>query len=544
MSIENRAIRILWMLVAVLVGVFGSCQPELGKLAAEEPWEFSPYRVRAWVHMDDHPALNARLFEQFKYDVPYFGKLMDKSGWRISIEPAPVGYKHLIDRGVESIELTDEQKVQGDIRRGDRIAFVHISHTANEFSIQSRQFDCQTHLWGPTSTKKTIYPSRLPRLLFESIQETLVPIAKIEKIEGKYVRLRVRASQIMKKVENGVLVPNTNSPGWIDLSSTFLPVVRLNDKDGYIRLKDGIKVYDWTFLRPVEEVRSEHVEDESYIKAEIHGAKRAPLAGRTNRSQRKFALVVRPTLKETRLQLVTREKNPKPIPDKKIYLKYPGEKDSKVIGRTDRKGEIVIKSNDQPLHLIYIKSGERRILARLPIVPGYFANLNANMQDDKVRLRAEGVLAGLEFNFMDLTVRRQVLAVRIRNALIKKDHVEARRIYNDYYLGLSTADSFMIKVDNDKDRLTDELKEKNLDKIKMRDQEKQKKLITNMFKEFKKLVNAKADRGLDLALNKEIQTVENGGVYKPSGDNLDTSDIDKNLEEESGKSSGAGGPTP
>ena len=192
----------------------------------------------------------------------------------------------------------------------------------------------------------------------------------------------------------------------------------------------------------------------------------------------------------------------------------------------------------EPLNLVYIKSGERRILARLPIVPGYFGSLSANMQDDKVRLRAEGVLAGLEFNFMDLTVRRQVLAVRIRNALIKKDHAEARRIYNDYYLGLSTTDSFMIKVDQDKARLTDELKEKHLDPIKQRDQDKQKKLIDKMFTDFVRLVNSKADTSLDGTLNNEIKTVEDGGTYKPSGDNLDTSDIDKNLEAEQKGNSG------
>ena len=327
--------------------------------------------------------------------------------------------------------------------------------------------------------------------------------------------------KIMKKIENGVLVPNTRSPGWVDLKSIFMPVVRLNDKDGNIQLKNGIKIYDWTFLRPVEEVRSEHVKTESYIRAEIHGAKRAPLAGRTNRSQRKFAVVVRPTLTETRLTLMTRDKTPKPIPDKRIYVKYPGEKDSQVMGQTNRKGEIVIGSNEQPLHLVYIKSGERRILARLPIVPGYYNQLMADMKDDKYRLRAEGVLAGFEFNFMDLTVRRQVLALRIRTSLEKGKHEEARRLYNDFTTQLESRDRFLGRISKNRSEL---MKDEDIDS-------RQKELIYKMFSDFDVLVRQKMSPTLSYDLDQEILNVEKGGTYTPKNENLDTSDIDKNLED-------------
>lgn len=521
MSFEKLAIRAL-----IMLSMFGYVLPFHNCVQAEEPWGFSPYKVRAWIQFADHPTLNEALYQDVCYEVPAHAELLDRSGWKIDIERAPKEYQHLIVRDIEQITFTEAQMMSPDMRQGDRLAFVHVDFADDLYTIRSRQFDCQTHLWGPTSTKTTRYVSRLPRVIFETIRDTLVPIAKIEKIEGQFVRLRIRASQIMKTMDHGVLVPNTQSPGWIDMNSIFMPVVRMNDRDGYIRLKDGIKVYDWTFLKPVEEVRSEHVESESYIRAEIHGAKRAPMAGRTNRSMRKFALVVRPTLTETKLTLVTKDKNPKPIPDKQIFAKYPGESDSKEIGRTNRKGEIIIKSDDHPLHLIYIKSGERRILARLPIVPGYFENLEANMRDDKVRLRAEGVLAGLEFNFMDLTVRRQVLALRIRTALTKGNAKEARRIYNEKYLALETRDTFKSRIDKAVDQgLLKELDDQ------VPDQARQKELIKGMFGELQKLVSQKMAGDLDGQLNREINTVEAGGVYKPSNDNLDTSNIDKDLKD-------------
>lgn len=521
--------------IVVTIGVVVCALPLSSQVRGDEPWGFSPYRVRAWVQLADYPTLNPALFDRIAREVPLMAELVDKSGWRITVEESPHEYRHLISRGIKQIEISDDQKQSADILKGDRIAFVHVDHHLGEYTIQARQFDCQTHLWGPTSTKHTRYPGLIPRLVYETLRATLVPIAKIEKIEGEFVRLRIRAQQIMKKMKDGVPVPNTESPGWIGMDSIFMPVLRMDDKDGNIRIKDGIKIYDWTYLRPVEEVRSEYVESESYLRAEIHGARRAPLAGRTNRSQRKFALVVRPTLEETRLQLLTRDKTPKPIPDKQIFVKYPGEEDARVIGRTDRRGEIVLPVNDEPLHLVYIKSGERRILARLPIVPGFFDEVSADMKDDKVRLRAEGVLAGLEFNFMDLTIRRQVLALRIRSALTKGNHQEARRIYNDKYLALETRDSFKSRMDKAADELLKDLNDQ------IPEEDRQKKLIVQMFGEMRKLVDQKMAGDLDGQLNREITNVEQGGVYKPTGQNLDTSEIDEDLKE--AEQSGTASPT-
>lgn len=499
-------------------------------VVAEEPWEFSPYRVQTWVYFADEPELNARLFEQVSDEVETFSELLDRSGWRVSVERSPVSYAERMQRGVDQIELTDEVKMSESVRDGDRIAFVSVKKNRNVYTVSTRQLDCQLHLWGPMATKTTRYPSRVPRLIFESVRETLVPVARIEKIEGKFVRLRVRASQIMKKIsESGTVVDNPLSPAWVNLKTIFRPVVRRNDKQGNIMIKDGIKIVEWTFLNPVELVKSPYVKDEAYLKAEIHGAKRSPLAGRTNRSQKKFAVVVRPTLKSTTLTLLTRDKTPKPIPDKKIYVKYPGEDSpTRVLGQTNRKGEVIIEGNQEPLHLVYIKSGERRILARLPVVPGYFAEQSAEMKDDKDRLRAEGVLAGFEFNFMDLTIQRQVYDLRIRSALTKKKPEEARRLFEQFSSSLESRDSFMAKIQKEKRLLNSEAGDK-----------RQKELIDQMFSQFQILVQQKMKPSLASSLDKAILNVEKGGTYQPPEENLNTTDLDKQLKEVQEENKGA-----
>ena len=99
MSLEKMAIRII-LLLGVVLGVteFGApCR----SIQAEEPWGFSPYRVRAWIQYADHPSLNPALSARVAYDVPAYAELLDKSGWRIAVEPAPKEYSHWIARDVE-----------------------------------------------------------------------------------------------------------------------------------------------------------------------------------------------------------------------------------------------------------------------------------------------------------------------------------------------------------------------------------------------------------------------------------------------------------
>lgn len=525
-----RILNYAWAMLVCLAASLGS----RWSFAQDEPWEFSPYRVRVMVLTDDVPELNGKFFGKMADEISILAEQTDKSAWRVMVEEAPLFYRPLIAMGVEQIELgaisekvvrvkkdgkereenvdfltlngiklERESTPHEDIVKGDRIAFVHVTKSQTGFNVVTRQLDCQLHLWGPASTKSTRYRSRLAGVVFETIRSTLVPVARIEKIEGNFVRMRQRAAQMVIKVEDGVVVPNLDSPAQVSLSTVYRPVVRKNDKNGKIVIKDGIREIDWTYLVPMENVQA--AGSQSYIRAEINGAKRSPLAGRINKSQKKYAVVVRPTTNRTKLTLVTRDKKPKPIPDKKIYLKYPGaDRKTKTIevGQTNRKGEVYIDANDHPLHLIYIKSGERRILARLPIVPGYFEELEAAMQDDKDRLRSEGVLAGFEFSFMDLTVRREVYAMRIRSKLEQKKAKEARELYN-LFLELESPDDFQKRLNNENRVLGAAAGD-----------EKQKKLIDGMFSQLQFLVQQRLQPELTSDLDQDILNVEKGGTYK------------------------------
>ena len=124
------------------------------------------------------------------------------------------------------------------------------------------------------------------------------------------------------------------------------------------------------------------------------------------------------------------------------------------------------------------------------------------MQDDKDRLRSEGVLAGFEFSFMDLTVRREVYAMRIRSKLEQKKAKEARELYN-LFLELESPDDFQKRLNNENRILGAAAGD-----------EKQKKLIDGMFSQLQFLVQQRLQPELTSDLDQDILNVEKGGTYK------------------------------
>ena len=102
-----------------------------------------------------------------------------------------------------------------------------------------------------------------------------------------------------------------------------------------------------------------------------------------------------------------------------VYYRLPDQKNTTFIGRTDWQGQIEIPKDEHDIKIMYVKNGSR-ILARLPIAPGYQQRVSAPLADDSRRLEAEGFLKGIQEQMVEITARRRVLALRIRKAIEDK----------------------------------------------------------------------------------------------------------------------------
>jgi hypothetical protein len=77
--------------------------------------------------------------------------------------------------------------------------------------------------------------------------------------------------------------------------------------------------------------------------------------------------------------------------------------------------------------VIYIKNGQR-VLARLPIVPGYRPIETASLPNDDYRLQFEAFIAGLQNTVLDSTIQRKVYEIRIKHHVEKNEEKDAREL--------------------------------------------------------------------------------------------------------------------
>jgi hypothetical protein len=159
----------------------------------------------------------------------------------------------------------------------------------------------------------------------------------------------------------------------------------------------------------------------------MHGG----LAGRASARVVKLALLAKPRHASTDLVLQTEEEHPVPLQGYDVYAKDPVTEDSELIGASDWRGRVRISKGDQPLLILYVRSGGL-LLARLPLAPGLEAELPAQITNDDVRLQAEGFVKGLQSRIMDAVARRELYVARFRRALQEKKLDKAKTLLEEF----------------------------------------------------------------------------------------------------------------
>ncbi|HMO14257.1 MAG TPA: hypothetical protein PKD64_01450 [Pirellulaceae bacterium] len=392
--------------------------------SSEFAWEFDPYQIKVWICSDQSSFLNAqarRLCDQVREEL----ESMDPSGWRISVEtaPHPWNWRLLLSHDLEAHTRTLVELPE--IYAFDKFICVRVRHEFGRFSIQTQELDFRTQQWGAKDIRTVSNREVLAHSLSDSVAKAFMPLARIDKVWDKVisetkripnvVKLRARAAglnQVLQQDESGnwVIVTNRFTPVAVRDEDVFMPVIRRLDRDNRL---EAINRIHWTFL---------HITDISGTSIECNtlATGRAPLSGREGRRTQRFALVIRAPQRPTYLKLTSRDRdNPRPIPDLEIYSRPPNadtEEASEFLGTTDWRGIIKIPPNQDPMRVLYVKSGARP-LARLPIIPGLYETISSPLPDDQLRLYAEGITQGLGFDLIDIAIQRKVLGFEIERSL-------------------------------------------------------------------------------------------------------------------------------
>ncbi len=384
-------------------------------LLAEQAWSVSPYRVRVWLALDPVPELDEARSQQMTLGLTRAAEATFGATWQLSIDPVPAAVVRWLAQDVTWPTLDTlkswDKRVLSD---WDKIDLVSVSLQRGGMQVQVREFDCRIQSWSPPRFRLVRQPQRLAESVAEEVIEAFTPIGLIGRSEEDMVEVNMRAGLLTGGSDVARLIP--------EQGRILTGILRKNDRLGQLA-PNGLQPIPWTLMQVAS---SEYGTLECHI---ISGL-RSPFRSRSSRQIERIALLVSPSFPATTLRLQARNDPSNRLAGYDVYYRLPDEKATELIGRTDWRGEVDIPRDEHPIKILYVKNGGR-LLARLPMAPGYESLAIAELVDDSQRLEAEGFLKGIQEQMIEVKARQQVYALRIRKAIADQQLDKAESLLDE-----------------------------------------------------------------------------------------------------------------
>lgn len=287
--------------------------------------------------------------------------------------------------------------VSETVENYDKVFIVCIETDAVPAVVSVVELDTLMRFFGPVATQNVAIDQRYGDAIGHTTIMAFAPVVRIDDAGQKNATGLVRA---------GGLILDEESPAMIRVGDVLQPMTRKNDRNGDPFLIGPI---DWAYLTTTE------VEG-STAKMDFYAGRSGGLQGRKNNRTFRTALKVRTFEETTMLRLHAQGDVDFPLIGYEIYEKELKSTSMTFIGRTDWNGRLLVGRTDDPLRLMYVKNGGS-VLARLPMVPGLYPNVVADLQGDDLRLQAEAYIRGVQNAIIDLVAVRELYKARIRMRL-------------------------------------------------------------------------------------------------------------------------------
>ena len=281
----------------------------------------------------------------------------------------------------------------------DKVFIVSVTTSQLPMKVQVVEFDTLMRHFGPVASVDAANAAFLPRAIGIGLTRAFGPMVRIENAGLRSALGLVRAGGLVIEEDR------EHSPAWIRVGDVLEPMTRKNDRNGNPIM---IGPLDWAFLH-VKELDGYQNRN---VQMDFYSGRGGGLQGRKNKRTFKTALKVRPELASTEMRLHLQRDPDFPLIGYELYQKDLDTGDMTFVGRTNWNGILKVEPTEDPLRLLYVKNGGA-ILARLPLVPGLYSQVVADLSGDDIRLQAEAYIRGAQNSIIDLVAIRELFKARV-----------------------------------------------------------------------------------------------------------------------------------
>ncbi len=394
---------------------------------ADEPvaWELRPYQIQLLVAAADGAAPAPGRAEALGQSLAARVRTVVGGSWHLQAAAAP---PELATQMLADIASVTAAELPADALKLDKVMLLAVTAGAGRTELVAREFDVATQAWNSTLRRRCEQPAALEHVAFGTLLAAFAPLARIERVEGGTVMIRLRAGSIPRRDATLPLVPS---------GTVFRPLLVAGPTPR------DITPIAWTWLAPGKI-------DGPLVECQLESGLRPPAIPDYHPLRERLALGVTAVPEEVRLSIVSPATPPVGQSGLDIYA-VPAEGAEQFLGRTDRQGQVRIPPADKPLRVLHVKQGEN-LLARLPLVTGLEREMTVNLSADPGRLAAERFLRATRDVLIDAAARRELLIGRIRNHIDRDEAVKARKLLAELK-SLPTEERLVAEIDIEERRL-------------------------------------------------------------------------------------------
>ena len=389
---------------------------------AQSVWEVTPYTVQVLLAIGDEPDLPASWRDGLPQRLTRDLKVAFRATWDPKVTIAPDPLRSVMLHDLEAVTQDDIVSANAEWAKRDKVFLVAITGSPSAYQIEVREYDATLLRLGPAERSSVDSLSQVSGRTSQSIIDSFSPLVRIDRYNDGVAKTRLRA---------GVLMQSGNTAGLLKPGDVLLPFDRRVSSSGKTKPSD-VRAIDWTYLLVGDAVQP------SSANFKVVSGYKQPFRTKRNRRNQQLAIRARKTSEQSTIRLQSRAKEPSPLIGYEIHEK--GDKTTNFLGYTNWRGELTIPEGESPIRTLLVRSGGR-VTAKLPIVPGLRDVVVASMRDDRQRVEADGFMAGIQTQLIDIVAQRESLSARIRRLISNQEFDEARRLL-DRFRDLPTKDLF------------------------------------------------------------------------------------------------------
>lgn len=418
--------------------------------ADDEDLSTSPYDVKILVFSENRELFHEGNREDFSATVVNRCQILAGKLWNVAFEFSDSALPENFS-GISIDPQTPPQAPPENWESFDKVFLVSIDSDLKE--LHAREFDVKTRWMGRQMPFEIAQAEKIVDVLVDALFDLFSPSARVEKATRLLAFLRLRGTAIYSPMVSLSKDPGQKTTGYAGISvpdGVLLPFVRMLDRDGRPLSASPIL---WTAL-----LTERYDPQGRLLQCGIESGLRDALAARRRGRTEILALSVPTPMSETTLKLEPRVSSGsalKTLPTYEVLEILHGEETPRLIGQTDSHGRFSLTPiADRPIRTILIKSGQA-VIARVPIVRGLHETCTIPIPDDAIRLEAEGVLLGIQEEFIDTRTRREILKKRAEK-LAQADQDRSLQDPRKELMRLKEDDRFLIDLSQARQRYRSE----------------------------------------------------------------------------------------